>query len=246
MKKISSALIVLLTLSFLCACGKKADEHAESPGSFGQEVFVGVAPADSGPDVSGTGESGISFDTAGESDASPDSIGENNASLGTIGESRTSSNAAESRPGGESDGPYDVYPYDIEADRAVFDVSDPDIVVGDRLYATQINDWYLNFEDYEGKVVEIEGYYIDLDGYDFVGRKGPACPYCSGGYVSFEFSTDADLFGWISEISWIRVTGVLREGSMYPGGGQDPYPFYYIEALRAEEMEAAGVGTVTD
>ncbi|HPR39921.1 MAG TPA: hypothetical protein PKV62_02775, partial [Oscillospiraceae bacterium] len=58
--------------------------------------------------------------------------------------------------------------------------------------------------------------------------KGPSCPYCSGGYVSFEFSTDEDLSALVSESSWIRVTGILREGAMYPGGGQDPYPFYYI------------------
>jgi len=64
--------------------------------------------------------------------------------------------------------------------------------------------------------------------------------------VSFEFSTDEDLSGWISESSWIRVTGILREGAMYPGGGQDPYPFYYIEALRLEEMDAVGVDTVTN
>jgi hypothetical protein len=127
--------------------------------------------------------------------------------------------AAEDDSEMEDGGPYDVYPYDIGADKAAVDISSPDIVVGDNLYATQINDWYINFGDYDGKTVEIEGYYVDLDGYSFVGRKGPSCPYCSGGYVSFEFSADEDLSVLVSE-SWIRVTGILRDGAMYPGGGR--------------------------
>lgn len=223
MKKAVSALILFLTLSLLCACGEIADEHAGNP-SFSAQT-----------------ESEAAFSVS-----APDAVGSGTDAVGSGTDAVTSVPAAEDSSGMEDGGPYDVYPYDIETDKAAVDISDPDIVVGDNLYATQINDWYINFEDYDGKTVEIEGYYVDLDGYDFVGRKGPACPYCSGGYVSFEFSTDEDISGWISEGSWIRVTGILREGAMYPGGGQDPYPFYYIEALRVEEMDAVGVGTVSN
>ncbi len=116
--------------------------------------------------------------------------------------------------------PYDVYPHDLTKDRKSFDASKIDIVVGDKLYMTQINDWYMNFADYEGKSVEIEGYFLIIDKYFFVGRNGPTCPYCMGGYVDFEFYTDQDVSGWVSEKTWIKVTGILRQGLAYPGGGK--------------------------
>lgn len=146
---------------------------------------------------------------------------------------------------GSSTGTYDVYPYDIEADQKKFDASDIDIVVGDKLYMTQINDWFMNFEDYEGKSVEIEGYYLLIDGYTFVGRNGPTCPYCTGGYVDFEFKTNEDVSGWTSGKTWIKVIGILRQGTMYVTGS-DPQAFYYIETMAIEKMDAAGLGTITN
>ncbi|MEA4964640.1 MAG: hypothetical protein VB055_02300 [Oscillospiraceae bacterium] len=140
----------------------------------------------------------------------------------------------------------DDYPYDIDTDRATFDASKIDIVVGDKLYMTQINDWYMNFEDYAGKTVEIEGYYMVYNSYTFVGRNGPTCPYCTGGYVNFEFKSDEDLSALVSESSWIKVTGILREGTMYPGSGQAPQPFCYIEAMSVEKMAQVGIDTITD
>jgi hypothetical protein len=138
----------------------------------------------------------------------------------------------------------DDYPYDIAADRRTFDASKIDITVGDRLYMTQINDWYTNFSDYSGKSVVIEGYYMIFDKYTFVGRKGPTCPYCTGGYVNFEFQSDQDLSALISEKSWVRVTGILRAGTTYPGGGQPEEPFYYIEAMSVEKLPKVGVDTI--
>lgn len=141
----------------------------------------------------------------------------------------------------------DDYPYDIAADRATFDDQKIDITVGDKLYMTQINDWYTNFSDYDGKSVVIEGYYMVFnDKYTFVGRKGPVCPYCTGGYVNFEFKSDQDLSALVSESSWIRVTGILRQGTMYPGNGQPGQPFYYIEAIQVEELPEVGIDTITN
>lgn len=141
----------------------------------------------------------------------------------------------------------DDYPYDISADRETFDAGKIDINVGDKLYMTQINDWYMNFSDYGGKSVVIEGYYMIFDDkYTFVGRKGPTCPYCTGGYVNFEFKSDQDLSKLVSESSWIRVTGILRQGTMYPGSGQPGQDFYYIEAMSVEELPEAGIDTISD
>ncbi|MEA5144086.1 MAG: hypothetical protein VB023_11025 [Oscillibacter sp.] len=141
----------------------------------------------------------------------------------------------------------DNYPCDIAADRATFDDQKIDITVGDKLYMTQINDWYTNFSDYDGKSVVIEGYYMVFnDKYTFVGRKGPVCPYCTGGYVNFEFKSDQNLSALVSESSWIRVTGILRQGTMYPGNGQPGQPFYYIEAIQVEKRPEVGIDTITN
>jgi uncharacterized membrane protein YcgQ (UPF0703/DUF1980 family) len=134
-----------------------------------------------------------------------------------------------------------TYDCDIAADKAAYD-GHVDITVGDNLFATQINDWYMYFDQYEGKVVEIEGYYIgDFQPYDFVGRYGPSCPYCQGGYVSFEILSDEDLTQYQSVKDWIKVTGILRQGVDSMKG-----PFYYIEALQIEKMPTVGVDTVTN
>ena len=146
---------------------------------------------------------------------------------------------------GEGAYPYDDYPYDPKEDRGKVNLEKPDIVVGDKHYATQINDWYMNFQDYEGKTVSIDGYYMNFGGYTLVGRMGPSCPYCTGGYVNFEFKTDLDLSKLKSEESWIRVKGILRKGK-YSISKDVSQLIYYIEALEVEELPEVGVDTVTD
>lgn len=165
-------------------------------------------------------------------------------------ESPAAASAAAASGSGASSGPQeasDDYPYDIAADRKNFDSGKIDITVGDKLYMTQINDWYANFSDYDGKSVVIDGYYMIFDNkYTFVGRKGPTCPYCTGGYVNFEFKSDEDLSSLVSESSWVRVTGILRQGTMYPGSGQPGGPFYYIEAMRVEKLPEVGLDTISN
>ncbi|WP_455009575.1 hypothetical protein [Oribacterium sinus] len=141
--------------------------------------------------------------------------------------------------------PIDDYPYNPKEDRGKYSLEKPDIVVGDKFYATQINDWYKNFQDYEGKTVSIEGMYMNFGGYTLVGRNGPSCPYCTGGYVNFEFKTDLDLSGLESEKSWIRVKGVLRQGK-YSISKDVSQLIYYIEALEVEKMDKPGVNPITD
>ena len=146
---------------------------------------------------------------------------------------------------GEGAYSYDDYPYDPKEDRGKVNLEKPDIVVGDKHYATQINDWYMNFQDYEGKTVSIDGYYMNFGGYTLVGRMGPSCPYCTGGYVNFEFKTDLDLSKLKSEESWIRVKGILRKGK-YSISKDVSQLIYYIEGLEVEELPEVGVDTVTD
>lgn len=132
------------------------------------------------------------------------------------------------------------YQCDIEQDKKNFS-GKVDITVGDKMYATQINDWYANFKKYEGKTVEIEGYYIgDYKPYTFVGRYGPSCTYCNGGYVSFEFYTQNDISALKSVKDWIKVIGILRQGEDKNG------VFYYIEVLKLDIMNKIGKDTVTN
>ncbi len=133
------------------------------------------------------------------------------------------------------------YTCDIEADKKTFDSDNIDIVVGNNYYATQINDWYMNFDQYDGKSVEIEGYYIDeFAPYLFIGRYGPVCPYCQGGYVSFEIFTDEDLSKLQNAKDWIKVKGILRSDT------DDTGNFCYIEVMSVEKMDEVGVDTVSN
>ena len=133
-----------------------------------------------------------------------------------------------------------VYRCDFKADRKAYK-GRPDKVVGDRYYATQINDWYKNFKDYEGKTVEIESYYIgEFKPFDFIGRYGPSCPYCKGGYVCFEILYDKPL-KYRNAKDWIRVIGILRVGELLKKG-----VFYYIGVLKLEKMKKKGKDTVSD
>ncbi len=141
---------------------------------------------------------------------------------------------------------YNEYPYDIPDDKKNFADASPDITVGDKHYMTQINDWYINFDNYDGKIVEIEGMYLDFgEGYKFVGRNGPSCPYCTGGYVDFEFQTDEDTRSFIPGETWISVKGILREGHAVMSD-ESIIPFYYIEALSIAKLPEAGVDPISD
>ena len=58
--------------------------------------------------------------------------------------------------------PYFEMKYDIAKDEKTFPYDHPDIVVGDAHYMTQINDWYMHFNNYHDKTVVIEGYFLTM------------------------------------------------------------------------------------
>lgn len=147
--------------------------------------------------------------------------------------------------GKKSKYPVFEYPYDRETDRQNFDYNNIDIVVGDKRYMTQINDWFMNFRDYKDKTVLIEGYFISINGHYFVGRNGPTCPYCTGGYVDFEFTSDGDFTGYEDGVTWIKVYGILREATVHLNDHLTA-PFYHLEAVKVERMDQQGIGTITD
>lgn len=117
-----------------------------------------------------------------------------------------------------------------------------DIVIGDNYYATQIADISVNFDSYEGKLVEIEGFSIKNNyyGFTFVGRysENDICPDCPTGYAYFEYEWHGDEpLDLGTEKTWIKVKGKLKTGN-------DGVEYRYIDAYSIEVMDEWGVATV--
>lgn len=120
-----------------------------------------------------------------------------------------------------------------------------DIVIGDKLYDTQIADINLNFSQYEGKIIEIEGMFLTNNNLTFVGRYSTSnlCPYCPQGYSYFEYQIDEDgAPDFKDEGAWIKVKGKLSQA--YDEEYQEDY--YYIDVMTIEEMNEWGQETVND
>ena len=224
--EICIGILILLTG---CAQGRQKQVHAAetSSGTSSRALFQNSDSGDSN-----------------SSDLSTDILSENAGSVAGTAQSDALMNALAG--GSFSDDARDEYPYDIAADQKKYSGKKADIVVGDDLYMTQINDWFMNFKDYEGKLVTLEGYYIKYENYTFVGRNGPTCPYCTGGYVDFEFKSDEDFSDLKSGKSWISVNGILRQGYSYDSNGKKSSAFYYIEALNIDKKIKAGVDPIYD
>ena len=88
--------------------------------------------------------------------------------------------------------------------------------IKEKMFIAQINDVYLNFEDYLGKTIKLEGifkseqFYDDAEPYLFVIRYGPGC--CgTDGNAGFEVKWDKDRMRPYPAVeSWVSATGVLK------------------------------------
>lgn len=243
-RKISVLLSCLCLIAAITGCAADPRIHQYSSASEGSTgLLKKISDSESGSmDSTENADPGSS---SGILDTSGDPASDSLPSIPAQGASAQTAAADTAQPSGPVSLLEDAYPYDIAKDRETFDGSRCDIVVGDRLYMTQINDWFINFQDYENKTVEIEGMYIRIGNYTLVGRNGPTCPYCTGGYVDFEFKSDQDLSVYTSESSWISVKGILRAGHAQLSSGQS-VPFYYIEAIEVSPLDEPGVNPITD
>lgn len=112
----------------------------------------------------------------------------------------------------------------IEAIASASAETTADVVVNERVFMGQINDIYLNSDDYLGKTIQYEGVYapqiLEYDDtsstYHLVSRYAPGC--CEGEYtfVGFEVVYDGE---YPKEDAWVEATGTLEEyeenGSKY-------------------------------
>ena len=119
---------------------------------------------------------------------------------------------------------------------SIRDNVNPDIVMGDNYFDTQIADFYNNFNSYKGKIVEIEGFVLNNYPYTFCGRysESQLCPNCPVGYSYFEYEWHGDeKLEFEDETTWVKIKGELKEGN-------DGESYYYIDAYNIEVMDEWG------
>jgi len=118
------------------------------------------------------------------------------------------------------------------------------IEIKEKMFVTQVNDVYLNPEDYLGKTIKLEGVFkneqtYDGDQYCFVIRYGPGC--CGNdGIVGFEIKWDENNSKpYPKADSWVESTGILKQYEM------DGYPDYlYLDLISLNVLNKRGAETV--
>ncbi|MDR3091256.1 MAG: hypothetical protein LBU36_03520 [Clostridiales bacterium] len=119
------------------------------------------------------------------------------------------------------------------------------IFVKDKMFITQINDMYANYEDYLGKTISYEGVFDiytadEAKGltYYYVIRYGPGC--CGNdGNVGFEVAWDDDSKkDYPKQDDWVKVTGVLEQYE------EDGEPFLRLRASELTVMDERGLESV--
>ncbi len=113
--------------------------------------------------------------------------------------------------------------------------NDEVVKVKEDYFLTQINDLFLNYQDYVGATVIVEGmywFYQDDNGtYEAVYRKGPGC--CGNdGWGGFFMDLEPDKRP--KENDWIRVTGKL-----FLNESPDTYGLYLVNP-KVEVLEKRG------
>jgi len=118
-----------------------------------------------------------------------------------------------------------------------------DIVeIGDKMFIAQVNDIYLNADDYLGKTIKLEGVFKQSTGeepYYFVIRYGPGC--CGNdGLVGFEVAWDKEKAKpYPADDSWVEAEGVLK---YYEEQG---FQLSYIDLTSLNVLAKRGAENVT-
>ena len=121
-----------------------------------------------------------------------------------------------------------------------------DVVLTDNYFDTTINDMWLNPDSYKGKLIQIEGMYLENLPYMFVGRYSASnlCPNCPPGYSYFEYVLNGKLDRkFTDEKEWIKVVGTCCVGNDETTNFTD---FYYLDVITLEVMNERGQETVNN
>ena len=119
-----------------------------------------------------------------------------------------------------------------------------DLVIREKMFIAQVNDVYLNRNDYMGKTIKLEGLFLygEAGGreYCYVIRNGPGC--CGDdGQVGFEVSwlppgeaSEGDRVAYPKTYDWVEAQGVLEK---YEDFGQN---FLYLALSDLKVLEKRG------
>lgn len=115
------------------------------------------------------------------------------------------------------------------------------ITINEKVFITQINDIYLNFEDYKNKTIIVEGMYSVFESTvsdavsPVVYRNGPGC--CNNdGWAGFLLKYDGKL---PKENDWIKVTG-----TPFLDNTEHGYTNLYLDVVSIEVLEKRGAELV--
>jgi len=115
------------------------------------------------------------------------------------------------------------------------------VEIKERMFVTQVNDVYLNSEDYIGKTIKLEGVFKNVKSYEgdqycYVIRYGPGC--CGNdGIVGFEIKWDeGNAKPYPKDDSWVESTGVLKQ---YEVEG-----YLYLDLISLNVLNKRGAETV--
>jgi uncharacterized membrane protein YcgQ (UPF0703/DUF1980 family) len=126
-----------------------------------------------------------------------------------------------------------------------YEVSGDNILeIKEKMFISQVNDIYLNTEDYLGKTIKLQGLFkeeqpYEGDPYCFVLRYGPGC--CGyDGNVGFEIKWDKSRAQPYPKVdSWIETTGILKQYE------EDGYAQYlYLDLISLNVLNKRGAETV--
>jgi len=116
------------------------------------------------------------------------------------------------------------------------------VEIGEKMFIAQVNDIYLNSDDYLGKTIKLEGVFKQSTGeepYYFVIRYGPGC--CGNdGLVGFEVAWDKEKAKpYPAEDSWVEAKGVLKSYE------EEGFQLSYIDLTSLNVLEKRGAENVT-
>jgi hypothetical protein len=113
------------------------------------------------------------------------------------------------------------------------------VEIKEKMFIAQVNDVYLNPDDYVGKTIKLEGLFMTQDNgsyippYYFVIRYGPGC--CGNdGNAGFEVIWDKQEPVYPQDNEWVEAVGVF--GSYE----EDGYPYYCISLSSLKVLEERG------
>jgi len=118
---------------------------------------------------------------------------------------------------------------------------DSDVIeIKEKMFISQVNDVYLNAEDYMGKKLKLEGLFmmeysdIRTEPYCFVLRYGPGC--CgTDGNVGFEVAwTENQKKSYPKKESWVQATGELKTYE------ENDFKYLYLELSSLDVLNTRG------